>query len=65
MIRAICQTCQERTRGTDREEVDEFVVAHVRRGHRVTRRPADGEATARGDAEDAVRTAAAPQATDE
>lgn len=60
MLRAICQTCQERTRGTDREEVDEFVVAHVRRGHRVTRRPADAdEATAGGDGDEAAPAAAA------
>lgn len=39
MLRVICQTCQEETRAADRTEADEFVMDHVRRGHRVTRRP--------------------------
>lgn len=41
MFHAICQTCNDRIRTERKDVANEFVVEHLRYGHRASREPLD------------------------
>lgn len=45
MITVHCQTCGDRTRTDGRGVANDVLIAHLRRGHRVVRKPVDAPAS--------------------